>query len=91
MIFYTERLENRVGLTLEPIVSCILKPATDLCFKECKAILLTLLGRLELRLWILRDCDGTVLTDWFMAIAVVVFVMRLVMTLLDVTLMVVDA
>jgi len=90
MIFYNKSLEGGVGLSLEPNrllrnCCCILKPAIDLCFKGCKAILLTPLGRLEPRHWILRDYDNTVSIDCFMAIVVAAFAIHLVITMLDVT------
>ena len=52
--------------------------------------LLTPLGRLESRLGILQDWDGTVPTDCFMEITAAAFAMLLVMTPVDVTLAVVD-
>jgi len=52
--------------------------------------LLTLLGRLDSRLGILQDCNGTVPTDCFMTITVAAVAILLVMAQVDVTLAVID-
>ena len=67
-----------------------MKSAIDFCFKACEETLLTPLDRLESRLGIPRDYDGTVTTDCFMAITAATFAILLVITPLDVTLAVVD-
>jgi len=53
-------------------------------------ILSTPLGRLESKLGIIRDWDGIVPTNYFMAITATAFEVLLVMTSLDVTIAVVD-
>ena len=84
MIFFTKRFKCGACLSLELahlfIVGCISKLATDFCFKECEGTLLTPLGKLESRLGILRDCDGIVPTDCFVAITAAAFAILRVIT-----------